>query len=110
MKKTITCQVEVNGKNYTKKAYLIALSSGSYIIDEKKADNACIDILEDDILDLGYWSVMIELGGQLYVELRFKYNHRTYELTFNHWESYLWNEDNMMDIIPTKVKVTTRQK
>ena len=47
MKKTITCQVEVNGKNYTKKAYLIALSSGSYIIDEKKVDNACIDILEE---------------------------------------------------------------
>lgn len=110
MKKTITCQVEVNGKKYTKKAVLSALSTGTYIIDEKSENNACVDILEDDILDLGYWSVMIELEDQLYVELRFKYNPYTYTLTFIHWESYLWNEENMIDIIPTKVKVTTRQR
>ena len=47
MRKTITCKVEHNGKKYTKKAVLSALSTGTYIIDEK-SEMAKLTGFEDD--------------------------------------------------------------
>ena len=111
MKKNITLKFEFEGKKYSKKAALVKLSSGSYVINEK-AKNDCIDIWEDEILDRGFWSVMIQCEDDLYAELRLKYNHRKYELTFDYVDLMLWNEtDPLLAAIPQNVtmKVTNNR-
>lgn len=107
MKKTITCKFEYEGKKYTKKAILCALSSGTYILDEKKPHDG-IDIWEEDILDRGIWSVMLEFDNNLYLEVQFAYNAEKYELTFDYKYAIVWGEDCILDEIPCNVKVTTK--
>lgn len=107
MKKTITCKFEYEGKKYTKKAILCALSSGAYILDDKKPHDG-IDILKEDILDRGIWSIMLEFDDELWLEVRFVYDAEKHELTFDYKYALVWSEISILDEIPCNVKVTTR--
>lgn len=107
MKKTITCKFEYDGKKYTKKAIITRLSTGIYILDEKKPHDG-VAIWEDDALDRGIWSVSLAFDENLYLEVWFSYDAENYELTFDYQYAMVWDENCILDEIPCNVKVTTR--
>ena len=108
-KATISAKLEYRGKKYNKKGFLSRFSTGTYVIDERKSDNSCLDICEDNILDEGYWSVALELDTDYMLEIRFKYDFDHNTLTFETLYSLVWLMDGgILDEVQPIIKVTER--
>lgn len=111
MKKIINCKFKYKGKKYSKRAILSALSSGSYVVTECN-NNECIDIWEDDILDLGYWSIIFEIEpDELWLEVRFKYDAEKYILTFDYIDNDIWMENCLKyeRVEDMQIKITNKR-
>lgn len=110
MKKIINCKFNYKGKKYNKRAVLSTLSSGSYVI--TGCNNDCIDIWEDDILDLGYWSIIFEIEADvLWLEVRLKYDAEKYILTFDYIDNDIWMENCLKyeKVEDMQIKITNKK-
>jgi hypothetical protein len=106
---SISAKLEFRGIKYSVKGSIIRLSSGSFIVNERIKNNSCIDVVEDDILEDGFWSVALQLDNEYMLEIRFKYDFDNYTLTFEPLCSLVWLMDGgIQDEVQPIIKVTER--